>query len=184
MTRLNVLLQPDANARMWILPLLLVMLTGCGFTLRGQAQLPPAMAKTYIRDVRPVGAPPSALANTLRQFLASSGVEVVNDPQAATAMLEIFNEGTRRRTLAAGPEGDFREYTFTYSVNFRATATDTKTVLSDGNITKFRDVIYAESDVLGKQEGEQIALQEMQADAAQTIIRRLEVANQSDETPP
>ena len=181
--RLNLLQKPDPSLRIWILVLLLGMLTGCGFTLRGQAQLPPAMAKTYIRDIRPIGAPPSALANTLRQLLEASGVEVTDDPQAATAILEIFNESTRRRTLAAGPEGDFREYTFTYSVNYRATAADTKTVLSDGNITTFRDVIYAESDVLGKQEGEQIALREMQADAAQAIIRRLEVANQPYETP-
>jgi LPS-assembly lipoprotein len=181
---LDFLPQTSASLRIWVLLLLLGMLAGCGFALRGQAQLPPAMAKTYIRDVRPVGAPPSALTGTLRQLLEASGVEVTHDPQAATAILEIFNEGTRRRTLAAGPEGNFREYTFTYSVNYRATTAAKKTVLSDGNITTFRDVIYAESDVLGRQEGEQIALREMQTDAAQAIVRRLEVANQSNETPP
>lgn len=156
--------------------LLALLLAGCGFRLRGQAQLPPQMAVTYIRSAPPVGAPPSALVDALSQLLETNGVQVTNDPAQATATLEILEQGIRRRTVAtAGSEGQTRQYTLTYNVKYRVGLPDGTALIPTNNLSVFRDLLYSEADVLGRAEGEQIALQDMITDMARSILLRLEV---------
>ena len=44
------------------LAILALLLTGCGFQPRGQAQLPPELAVVSVQSQQAIGAPPAALA--------------------------------------------------------------------------------------------------------------------------
>lgn len=178
------------NKRLWffanycslfIVVFLALVITGCGFKLRGQADLPPELAKTYIQSNRPPGAPPSSLARTLEDLLIANGVEVTESPVGATAVVELLEERIRRRIVATDSIGDSREYTFTLMVDYRVAMPDGRPLLSMDTIRLSRDIIYAETEVLGRQEGEAITLREMESSAAQTIVRRLETIHRSDE---
>jgi LPS-assembly lipoprotein len=160
---------------------LAIIVAGCGFKLRGEADLPPELAKTYIKTNRPPGAPPSSLARTLEDLLVANGVEVTESPLGATAVIELVEENIRRRVVASDSIGDTREYTFTLEVAYRVARPNGHALLPMDTIRLARDIIYAETEVLGRQEGEAITLREMESSAAQTIVRRLETIHRSDE---
>lgn len=159
---------------------LMLVMTGCGFKLRGQANLPAEMAVTEVRSNQPPGAPPSSVGRVLSDLLRANGIEVVDNREDATAVLEILSESIRRRTVASDSQGDTREYTFTYNVDYRVALTDGRVLLPKDNVTISRDIIYAESDVLGREEGEALTLREMESSVAQSIIRRLEAVSRPD----
>ena len=68
------------------LGLWMLLLGGCGFQLRGQAQLPPELSVVYLQSQTTVGTPPGALSRKLRLLLANSGVTLTRDPAQAKAL--------------------------------------------------------------------------------------------------
>ncbi|MEZ5585333.1 MAG: LPS assembly lipoprotein LptE [Candidatus Competibacteraceae bacterium] len=160
---------PNNTLHWLVLGLLMSMLAGCGFQLRGQADLPPEMAVTYINTGRSPTAPPSPLGFALRQALEANGIMVTTDPAQAQANLVVLREDVRRRTLAAGPRGETREYTLTYTVDYTVTLADGSSLLDRESVSLSRDLLYAESDVLGREAGEDIILNDLRADIACSI---------------
>ena len=170
----------DSLTSKFILLILLVfLLHACGFQLRGQADLPSALAVTYIDVNQSANVPPSELAQALKRALVSNGNMVVDDPQTATATLKILGESQARRTIATGPQGDVREYELNYVVAYNVTLADGSILMPKDTIRITRDVLYAESQVLGREAGEEIIKRDMISDAAFSIIRRLQAIRQS-----
>jgi len=160
----------------WGLPALLalVLVSGCGFKLRGQVELPPAMHITYIKVNRPAGTPPGTLERTLESFLKANGVTVTTDPKQATATLEIVNQEQTSRTVGATRTGTSRLYTLTYNVDYRVVLPDGKTLLPQIRASVSRDILYPESAVLSKSQGEQVAYRQMEYEVVRAIFYRLE----------
>lgn len=160
----------------WGLPglLVLALMSGCGFRLRGQVELPPAMRITYIRVNHPPGTPPGTLERTLQSFLKANGVEVATDPKQATAILEIMSEDRSNRLIATNREGNTRLYTLTYLVNYRVLLPDDKVLLPQTASSVSRNVTYPESAVLSKGQGEEIAYRDMEYELVRAIFFRLE----------
>lgn len=153
---------------------LLLALSACGFQLRGQAELPPAMDTTHIDTRRPPGARPSELAPVLGRILEANGVVLSDDPETAGARLEILLESGRSRTLASDERGDVRETTLIYEVHYRVLDAAGEVLIPADRVLLTRDILYAERDVLGRQEGEQLALRDLRTDAAYAIVRRIQ----------
>ena len=153
----------------WLLALLL---TGCGFHLRGQAQLPPAMAVTYINSEDPR----SPFTRALRDALEANRAEVTTEPEVATATIEILSEELRRRTLAVGPRGEERDYELRYEVTYALSQADGEQPILKDTISASRNLLYDEANVLGRAEGEQMMIRDMSIDLAWFIIRRLQTA--------
>ena len=158
----------------WGLVGLLVLVTGCGFRLRGQVELPPAMRMTYLKVNRPAGTPPGTLERTLESFLKANGVTVTTDPKQATATLEIVNEEKTSRTVGATRTGTSRLYTLAYNVDYRIVLPDDKTLLPQTRASVTRDILYPESAVLSKSQGEQVAYRQMEYEVVRAIFYRLE----------
>lgn len=162
------------KVRLFLILLMVLILSDCGFRLRGQFELPEVMAFTYIDMRRPPNTPPSPLATAVASALRVNGVSVTEKPEQAGARLLILNETYQRRAIAAGGQGEVREYDLNYNVNFMVTLKDGKPLISEENIRITRDILYDESQVLGRVEGEEITRREMVTEAAQAILRRLQ----------
>jgi LPS-assembly lipoprotein len=154
--------------------LLVLGLTGCGFQLRGQAQLPSAMRITYIKVNRPADTPPSNLERILTDLLTTNGVQVTTDAKQATATLEILNEEKNSRLIGASNQGLSRLYNLSYQVKYHVVLPDGKTLLPDSSASATRDILYPESAVLNKAQGEQAAQKDMEYEVARAILYRLE----------
>lgn len=167
-----------------LLVLLVLVLTGCGFKLRGQAQLPPAMRLTYIKVNRPPDTPPGSLERTLTDLLKANGVQLTTDPKQATAVLEILNEEKNENLLATTNQGLSRLYSLNYRVTYRAVLPDGKILLPQTQTSASRDILYPESAVLDKAQGAQIAQHSMEYEAARSMLYRLEALARTNESSP
>ena len=165
----------------WGLPglLALVLVTGCGFRLRGQTELPPAMHITYIKVNRPAGTPPGTLERALENFLKANDAEVATDAKQATAILEIVNQEKSNRLVATNRQGNTRTDTLTYLVDYRVVLPDGKVLLPQNRASVSRDITYPESAVLSRGQGENVAYRDMEYELVRAIFYRLEALGRS-----
>jgi len=147
---------------------LCAMLTACGFHLRGQAALP--YETMYV-------AGPPAFANLLgRAIRAGSNTRIIDNPKDAQVTLHIVNEQNERVILSLSGSGRVRELQLRYRVSYRLTDRENREYLPVTEVQLKRDLTYSDTDVLGKEQEEQLLNRDMRNDAVQQIVRRLQVA--------
>jgi LPS-assembly lipoprotein len=145
-----------------------LLLASCGFHLRGQATLP--FDSIYISGSQ-------AFANQISRALrAGSQARVVANPKDAQVSLQILSEARERLILSLSAAGRVREITLRYRVSYRLTDAKGVEYIPTSQIVLRRDVTYSDTDVLGKEQEEALLYRDMQNDAVQQMVRRLEAA--------
>lgn len=148
----------------------LFSVAGCGFHLRGDA--------TYTFQtifVNGAGAP--TLAAELRRALAATGsAKIAADPKDAQVILDIPAVVDDKEVLTLSGAGSVREYLLIKRVQFRLHDADGNEWLPPGEIALRRTYSFSESEVLARDTQEQRLLKEMQTDAVQQLVRRLQAA--------
>ena len=149
-------------------------LTACGFHLRGQAALP--FESMYI------SASPSFSNQLARAVRAGSKTRVTNNPKDAEVTLQVLGETRERSILSLSFSGRVRELQIRYRVSFRVDDSKGREYLAPSEILLKRDLIYSDTDVLGKEQEETLLYRDMQNDAVQQVVRRLQVARLDADT--
>ena len=152
--------------------LLLLVLTACGFHLRGQLDLPPALASTYIES----NGADSNLIKRLRSSLLGNGVVVTANRSEATAILRILRDSYDRRVLSVGGGRKIREYEIHYAVQFELVELGGDPLVAPQTVELFRDYTYDEDDILGKQGEEASIRKDMIREAGDRILRIIQAA--------
>ena len=145
-----------------------LLLAACGFHLRGQATLP--FDSIYISGSQVFV---TQIARTLR---AGSQARVTTNPKDAQVTLQILSELHERVILSLSAAGRVAEITLRYRVSYRLTDAKGIEYIPVSEIVLRRDVTYNDSDVLGKEQEEALLFRDMQSDAVQQVVRRLQVA--------
>ncbi|MDB5808016.1 MAG: lipoprotein transrane [Betaproteobacteria bacterium] len=145
-----------------------LLLASCGFHLRGKADLP--FDSMYI-----VGSPgfTTPLARAVR---SGSKTRVTENSKEADVTLQILSETRERSILSLSSAGRVLELQLRYRVNFRLTDKAGKELIAPDQILLKRDLLYSDSDVLGKEQEEALLYRDMQSDAVNQVVRRLQVA--------
>ncbi len=160
---------PGAVRRLVVL-VLAVALGGCGFHLRGAA--------TYEFKsifVNAAGAP--TLAAELRRALAATGnAKVADAPKDAEVILDVPVVANDKEVLSLSGAGSVLEYLLIERVQFRLHDADGNEWLPPGEISLRRSYTFSETEVLARGAQEQRLLKEMQSDAVQQLVRRLQAA--------
>ena len=155
-----------AAAAMLALP---ALLAGCGFHLRGDV--------TYAFPTLYIEAPATSFVIELKRALAGAeGLKVVDSAKGAAVVLEltVFPDDKQVLTLTGG--GRVREYSLAKRVAFRLHDADNREWLAPGEVNVRRTYSFNESEVLAREAQENRLLQEMQTDAVQQVVRRLQAA--------
>ncbi len=147
-----------------------LLLSGCGFKLRGAYQLPEAMQTTLIEAAQPK----SELIRRLKRALKSSGVLIVDEASDNAAVLKIFNEKKSKRIVSLDAKGRAREYTLTYAVSFSVKALIQEFEVSEQAVQIDRDFVFDTEDVLGNSREEAKLYQEMEQDIVRLMLLRLQ----------
>ena len=142
-------------------------LAGCGFHLRGDASYP----FTSLFVASPAGAP---IAVELKRSLG--GANVVESAPAAQAILDLPAVVDDKQVLSLSGGGKVREFMLTKRVSFRLHDAEGRDWLPAAEIVVRRAYAYSESEVLAREAQEARLLKEMQTDAVQQIVRRLQAA--------
>lgn len=147
-----------------------LILAGCGFQLRGSATLP--FDTLYVQA--PVG---SQFGTQLRRLVtAGSNTRIVDSAQGADATLVLVNEVREKNILSLSGGGRVREFQLRYRMSYRLLDRNAVEILPTSEILLVRDLSYSDSDTLSKEAEEALLFRDMQSDAVQQLLRRLQVA--------
>jgi LPS-assembly lipoprotein len=143
-----------------------LLLAGCGFRLRGTADVP-------FETIHVPGATAGIALDLKRNIEAGTRARVVDDPKAAQALLQVTEEARSREILSLTSAGRVREFQLRYRVGFRVHDGKGGEFVPASVIQLTRDMTYSDAEILAKEQEEQLLFRDMRTDMVQQILRRL-----------
>jgi LPS-assembly lipoprotein len=150
-----------------------MILSACGFQLRGPAVIPFDTIRVEAEGHSEIG---QELERAIR---ASKKTEIVAPPKIADAVLKITGEGQEKYILALSSGGRVREFELRYRVFYRLTNAAGVDLTPAGDILLRRDMSYDDTQVLAKEAEEALLFKDMKSDAVRQIMRRLSAIKRS-----
>ncbi len=150
-----------------LLFLSLLLLSACGFHLRGDVGMP--FATLYLES----GGANSALVSELRRNLVSNKAVLVNQAEKADVVLQIVSEVADKQILTLSGAGRVNEFQLRYRVSLHAYDLKHNTWIPAEEMYLYRNFSYDDTKILAKESEEALLFQSMRNDMAQQILRRL-----------
>lgn len=156
-----------SNLIVFVLPLLL---SACGFHLRGAVDVPAALKETRI-----VGTAEFApLTLELKKVLTNAGSTVLAATAAASSTITISNELYNRRVLSVDAQGRVAEYALVYSFYFQVSDAGGAIMVPRQKIELNRDYRFDPNNVLAKDREEAQIRTDMIRFAVRQLMRRID----------
>lgn len=157
-------------ARCLVAVALMGVLASCGFHLRGEA--------SYTFDTLYLNSGPTLPITTeLRRALEGAGsAKVVSAADKAQVVLDVNGVEDNKQILSLTSAGKVFEYLLTKRVLFRVHDNEGNDWLPTSEIVVRRTYTYSDTEALAKVYEEQRLWRDMQTDAVQQLVRRLQTA--------
>lgn len=149
----------------------LLAVAGCGFQLRGSANIPASLQTMYVQGVNMQ----QGLGLELKRGLTRNGVTVLSDYQQDNAVLTILDNKFERRVLSVGSDAKVSEYELHGIVTFKVSDGEGKVLADSQTVEALRDYQFDQNQVLGKDEEERLLKEQLNQQLVQSILRRLSV---------
>lgn len=149
--------------------LLLLTLGGCGFALRGSADLPAALQTLEVAGVDENG----ELLQEVRRALRNSGVTIVEAD--APYRLGIGRETSGERIVSVNSNARAGEYELEMHLLFQLSQGGT-TVLGPETLSLSRVYLTDPENAVAKEEEADLIRSELRRELAQQLLRRLQAA--------
>jgi len=147
--------------------MMILLLSACGFHLRGQAGMPFDTLYLDAANSR------TAFIADLRRNLEANNVKLVNSAEQADVVLNIVSEIPEKQILALGGSGRVNEFQLLYRVSLRAYDLKQQEWIPAEEIVLRRDYLYDDTKILAKEAEEALLYQSMRSDMVRQIVRRL-----------
>lgn len=147
-----------------------VLLAGCGFQLRGSAQLPFATLHIALPESSQLR------ADLVRTIASSSQTRIVDNPKEAQAVLSVLGDSQSKHILSLNSAGRVREYELVRIFTFKLDDAAGQPMLPASKIVMRRDITFNDDQVLSKEAEESLLWRDMQNDLLQQLLRRLAAA--------
>ena len=145
-----------------------VLLSACGFQLRGQAMLPFETLFISAPAGHPIG------TDLKRLIKAGTKTQIVNKVKDAQATLEIISVTNDKEIMSVSGGGRVREFELRYRVSFRLIDSKGVELIPVNEIALRRIIPFTDAQVVAKEGEEAMLVREMQGDSAAQIVRRME----------
>lgn len=167
-------LETRGKGAAWLLMLALLfttqtLLQGCGFHLRGSTGVAVVEGKLFVQG----RATEAELMRELRSMVQSAGGQLVATAALAEVLLNIDSSSFSKRVSAVSSSGRAAEYELSFKVNFSVSRGE-DVLINNQSLALGRNMQFDESQVLAQSSEEAQLLKEMQREAAQRILRRLQ----------
>lgn len=147
-------------------------LASCGFHLRGEATY--TFTSLYLNSN-----PSQPITVDLRRAIeGSGGTKLVAVPDDAQVILDVQPPEDVKQIQSLSSGGKVAEYLLTKRVVFRVHDKEGNEWLQTSEVTVRRSYTYSDSEALAKETEEARLWREMQSDAVQQIVRRLQLSKQ------
>lgn len=149
-----------------------LLLTACGFQVRGAANFPPEITVIYIQTPDRHSDFYQALVTEIRD----SKLTLTDDPTRADTVFRILSDVTGRRTLSVSARNVPTEYEVFYTINY-AVSINGKEVLAPKQHVLTRNYTYDETLVLGKQWEEGNLRKALATDLVGMVVHNIAAVN-------
>lgn len=149
--------------------LLLVVIAGCGFQLRGAVPLPDSLKLMYVQGINVQ----QGLGLTLKRGLKQNGVIVVDDYEKDSAVLTVLENKFERRVLSVGNNAKVSEYGLYNTLKFKVTDGQGKLIIEPQQLEAIRDYQFDQTQVLSSDGQETILREQLNQQLVQSLLRRL-----------
>lgn len=156
------------NKQKILILVILLLLTACGFKLRGQiSSLPFKSLYISAPDGHTIG------MDLERAISTSSTTRVATHREGAEAMLEVTSAVHERAILSLSGGGRVRDFNLIYRVIYRLVDQQGVEIVPNTEIAITRILPFLDAQILAKEAEEKLLQKDMQADAIQQILWRL-----------
>ncbi|WP_162418059.1 LPS assembly lipoprotein LptE [Candidatus Thiodiazotropha endoloripes] len=153
----------------WLALVLLLLLSGCGFHLKGYAQPSAALNGLYIV----AGDRIDTVAGVLQRELLGGGVILSPDREAAKYLFQVVEEKFSSRVLSVDANGKALDNELRLRAKVRLTAR-TGMEPHEEQLELVRQLSFSGSDELGQRNETALMMDDMRRDLTAQIIRRME----------
>lgn len=166
---LALLSKPHFSAVMvLILCVCLLLVSGCGFKLRGAGMNALQLPSVYIHSDHG-----SRLTMELQRVFQRAGTALPEQESLAEWRLTVSDEQRQRRVLSVGNSGKVQEYELHYRLYYSLYDRQGQVLIERKLLSLLRDFSFSGADVLAKAEEEDMLYQDMQRQAVQMLLRYL-----------
>jgi LPS-assembly lipoprotein len=144
-----------------------LLLSACGFQLRGAYVLPYESLHIGLPDVSVIG------AGLKRQIIAGGGTRLTDTREEAQGTLIQSAELRERQILSLSTAGRVREVRLRFRFSYRVVDAKGRDLVPPTGVEITRDLTYDDSAVLSKEQEEQLLWRDMENDLVQQLLRRL-----------
>lgn len=147
-----------------------LLLAACGFQLRQDVTLPPALSQLrldLVDDFSPLG-------RDLGAALERGGATLSAAPGAA--VLRVLVDQIGSRPLTVGETGRVQEYQLRYVTEVELLAADGSVLMPRQQVELARDYSFDTVQALGSPGEEEVVREELRREMVQAILRRIDAA--------
>jgi len=152
--------------------LLLSLMMGCGFHLRGVFHIPKILKMIQIRPNQPF----DPFQRVLRQTLKNNQIQVLseNSPNIQEAsILTILNQGFSERVLAYGTDGQATRAIIQFTMTYQLTEANGKLIVANNTVQVERELAINSNAVLSTDNERARIRSDLLLDGASQLIRQL-----------
>ena len=146
-----------------------LVLSGCGFHLRGSTELPEELSEVALEGTRLNG----ELGVAVRNGFSRAGGKVVESRSSARSVLVITQDTSSRRVLSVNSLGQANEYELAYTLGFHLDDPNGANRVVAQSIKLRRQYRFDPDLILAKGDEEARLVREMRQDAVHQMLRRL-----------
>jgi outer membrane lipopolysaccharide assembly protein LptE/RlpB len=156
--------------RRLLLLMLLATVTACGFQLRRELVLPPALSTLRLELVDPY----APLGRGLEQALQRAGATVVESADAAVLRIPTLRRA--QLPLSVGVTGRVQEFAQQYVVEIELVDAAGRVVVPRQAIELERSYAFDTAEALGTPAEQELVQAELDRDMVAAILRRIDIA--------
>ncbi|MDO9424616.1 MAG: LPS assembly lipoprotein LptE [Methylobacter sp.] len=148
---------------------LALLLSACGYHLRGALQLPENMKNVYVEGGS------GLLREQFSQVMKSSSAQLASSREGAGIVIKIFNEEFNRRVLSLSARGKSNEFELNYRLDYELANAGDALLMERQTVDIRRDYYNDQQFVIAKDNEEAMIRDEMYRQAVNTIVNRARV---------
>jgi len=148
---------------------MLLMITSCGFHLRGMTEI---SFKTISLEGKEL-----SFTKNLKKTLASNKVAIILPTENPELRIELLSEESEKRILSLSGQGLVREFEIFYRVRYRIKTIDSETWSQENIIETRRDFTFSDSNLIGKEEEERQLYESMRNEAITNLFNQIQLTN-------
>lgn len=147
---------------------LVLLLSACGFHLRGSMDIPQEWMTLNLDST----SPNSELSNAVRSGFSANGVNWV-EPKDSNYILQLGEERFKRSNLTIGANARASEFELTMTTTLRVTDPAGKEIMPSSEVRVYKIMTSDLNNITGKVEESRLLQREMRVDLVQQLMRKI-----------